>query len=129
MEFKDISQLASYLQVERDPQLSNFQNIRAFEASSTTTYQKRSLNTVYDITNQNQLSQGGIFVGDLSLFFTEDNILQLFAPFGPVLTARIRRAENGISLMHGFVILENVEKANAAVNILNGQEFMGRNIK
>jgi RNA recognition motif-containing protein len=94
-----------------------FQSVRYSSSSSNTS------------ANQQQPRQGAVFVGDLSLFCKEEHILQLFAPFGPVLTARVRCADNGVSLMHGFVVLETDEKAIAAIHLLNGQEFMGRNIK
>ena len=72
---------------------------------------------------------GSLFIGDLSYFCTEEDISALFAPFGPILTIRIRRSENGVPLMYGSVVLANEEKAKAAVNAFNAKEFMGRNMK
>lgn len=70
-----------------------------------------------------------IFVGDLSYFCNEEDLYSLFAPFGTILTVRVRRGVTGESLMHGFVALESPTAATTAIRTLDGLEFMGRNIK
>jgi RNA recognition motif-containing protein len=69
-----------------------------------------------------------VFIGDLSYFCTEDHLFLLFAPYGPVLQVYIRRGVRRNSLMHGFIVLENKEKAISAKRDVDRKEFMGRNI-
>eukprot|EP01031_Cornospumella_fuschlensis_P033931 gene33931-41064_t len=70
-----------------------------------------------------------LFVGDLSYFCTEEDLCRLFRPYGPILTVRVRRGNNGDSLMHGFVALETAEMTRLAIAQLDGQDFMGRHIR
>lgn len=70
-----------------------------------------------------------LFVGDLSFFCTEDNLLPLFSPFGPISSISIRRGASGDSLLFGFVSYEYPQSATAALTALNGQEFMGRKLR
>lgn len=70
-----------------------------------------------------------LFVGDLSFFCTEEDLLSIFSGYGPILTVRVRRGVKGDSLMHGFVALASSEAANRAIRDLDGIEFMGRNLR
>ncbi len=70
-----------------------------------------------------------LFVGDLSYFCTEEDLLSIFSGYGPILTVRVRRGITGDSLMHGFVALASAESAQRAIRDLDGIEFMGRNMR
>ena len=71
-----------------------------------------------------------LFVGDLSFFCAEDNLLDLFRPFGLVTNVRVRRSENGgHSLMYGFVTMRNLTDAESAAQALNGMLYMGRSLR
>eukprot|EP00599_Poterioochromonas_sp_BG-1_P007876 CAMPEP_0173150006 /NCGR_PEP_ID=MMETSP1105-20130129/10683_1 /TAXON_ID=2985 /ORGANISM="Ochromonas sp., Strain BG-1" /LENGTH=559 /DNA_ID=CAMNT_0014065019 /DNA_START=360 /DNA_END=2039 /DNA_ORIENTATION=+ len=70
-----------------------------------------------------------LFVGDLSYFCTEEDLLSIFSGYGPILTVRVRRGITGDSLMHGFVALASAESAQRAIRDLDGLEFMGRNMR
>lgn len=70
-----------------------------------------------------------LFVGDLSFFCNEEDLFALFAPFGSILTVRVRRGITGESLMHGFIAMELPEAAKTAIGSIDGMEFMGRNIR
>jgi hypothetical protein len=70
-----------------------------------------------------------LFVGDLSYFCGEEDLCNLFAQFGPILTVRVRRGVTGESLMHGFIALESAEAAQRAISQLDGIEYMGRNMR
>lgn len=70
-----------------------------------------------------------LFVGDLSYFCGEEDLCNLFAQYGPILTVRVRRGVTGESLMHGFIALESAEMASRAIDQLDGIEFMGRNMR
>ena len=70
-----------------------------------------------------------IFVGNLSFNTSEDELRQLFEPFGQVdrisiLTDR----ETGRSRGFGFVEMGNSEEGDKAITGLNGSQFGGRAI-
>lgn len=69
-----------------------------------------------------------LFLGDLSYFCREEDIFALLAGYGPS-AANIRRGLNGESLMHAFITLESAEATVAAAAVLDGVEFMGRNMR
>ena len=119
MELEYLSQLSAYLHQQQQQQ-QHQQQLPGTHISMANLTLNNSANV-----HQN----GSLFVGELSFFCTEDDLSALFAPFAPILNIRIRRAENGLSLMHGSVVLANEEKARAAIFAFNGKEFMGRNIK
>ena len=70
-----------------------------------------------------------IFVSSLSFNTKKEDLVQLFATYGEVTSARIihdkatRRSKG-----YGFVEMENQEQAMAAIAALNGSEHMGRTI-
>ncbi len=70
-----------------------------------------------------------IFVSNLSFKTGKEDIAKLFSTYGAVTTSRIildkqtRRSKG-----YGFVEMSNDEEANAAINALNGTEYMGRTI-
>jgi RNA recognition motif-containing protein len=71
-----------------------------------------------------------LFVGDLSFFCQEQNLLELFEPFGHIVEARVRRSDNkGHSLMYGFVKMSNLAEAEKAAQALNDKLFMGRSLR
>ncbi len=70
-----------------------------------------------------------LFIGDLSYFCSEEDLCTLFAPYGRILTVRVRRGVTGESLMHGFIALDTPEAAQRAIIDLDGVEFMGRNMR
>jgi RNA recognition motif-containing protein len=71
-----------------------------------------------------------LFVGDLSFFCTEQDLYELFQPFGRVLDIRIKKSDTKCrSLMFGFVKMESPEHAAQASSQLNGKLFMGRHLK
>ena len=69
-----------------------------------------------------------VFVGDLSYFCGEADLLKHFDAFGPIQNAVIKRDSSGNSLLYGFVHFSSVAAAKRAVQLMNGQKFMGRTI-
>ena len=68
-----------------------------------------------------------IFVGNLALTTTEDDLTQLFEPFGTVSQARIATdRETGRSRGFGFVEMPNDAEAEAAIEELHGATIGGR---
>ncbi|MGV3524734.1 MAG: RNA recognition motif domain-containing protein [Candidatus Sericytochromatia bacterium] len=70
-----------------------------------------------------------IYVGNLS-YDTDDQALgDHFAQYGDVQSARVvTDRETGRPRGFGFVEMSTAEAGNAAINGLNGQDFMGRQL-
>ena len=70
-----------------------------------------------------------IFVSSLSFRAKKEELAELFAPFGEVISARIIfNRETRRSKGYGFVEMPNESEGNAAIAALNGSEHMGRTI-
>lgn len=70
-----------------------------------------------------------LFVGNISWDATDESLGELFAEFGEVTSARIVTDKfSGKSRGFGFVEFATGEEASAAVDALNGKEFLGREI-
>lgn len=74
--------------------------------------------------------QMDIYVGNLPYSATEEEITDLFAPFGPVERVKIiTDRETGRSKGFAFVTLGDQSQLNDAVDKLNGYEFNGRALR
>jgi len=70
-----------------------------------------------------------IFVGNLTWTTTEDDLTQLFEPFGTVSQARIATdRETGRSRGFGFVEMPNDAEAQEAIAELHGATIGGRQL-
>jgi len=68
-----------------------------------------------------------IFVGNLAFTTTEQDLRQLFEPYGAVDTIRIMTdRETGRSRGFGFVEMPDSHVAESAIDALNGTQFAGR---
>jgi cold-inducible RNA-binding protein len=68
-----------------------------------------------------------IFVGNLAWTTTEEDLAQLFEPFGTVEQARIATdRDTGRSRGFGFVEMPDDTEAQAAIDELNGSSIGGR---
>jgi RNA recognition motif-containing protein len=68
-----------------------------------------------------------IFVGNFSFNFTEEQLRQLFEPFGAVDSASVvTDRDTGRSRGFGFVEMSNDTEAAAAIEALNGKDSGGR---
>lgn len=73
------------------------------------------------------LQNATVFVGDLSVFCTEQDLQNLFEPFGLTKDIRIiRENKSNQPLSYGFVEYLERESALNAMNTLNGELFKGR---
>jgi RNA recognition motif-containing protein len=71
-----------------------------------------------------------IYVGNLSYDTTEDQLKELFSPFGSVDSVKIITDRfSGQSKGFGFVEMANDSEASEAISSLNSSDFMGRSIK
>ncbi len=71
-----------------------------------------------------------IYVGNISYSTTEDELESLFAQHGSVRSVKIivdRMTDR--SKGFGFVEMDDDAQADAAIQALNGQEFMGRSLR
>jgi RNA recognition motif-containing protein len=71
-----------------------------------------------------------LFLGDLSAFCSENDIHQIFRPFGEILEIKIMRSEETMrNLSYGFIKFSNPSNAKKAMNCLNGTLFCGRHLR
>jgi RNA recognition motif-containing protein len=71
-----------------------------------------------------------IYVGNMSYSTTEDQLTDLFAQYGTVVSAVIIIDRNtDRSKGFGFVEMESDDAATAAIQALNGNEFDGRQLR
>jgi RNA recognition motif-containing protein len=71
-----------------------------------------------------------IYVGNMSHQTTEDELRQAFAAFGDVLSVKfIRDKATGESRGFGFVEMSSEQQALAAIEAMNGKDFMGQVLK
>lgn len=70
-----------------------------------------------------------IYVGNLSWSMTDEDLKNLFTPYGSVTSAKILTDKmSGRSKGFGFVDMPNDDEANAAISALNNSEIQGRKI-
>jgi RNA recognition motif-containing protein len=71
-----------------------------------------------------------LYVGNLPFDVSEDELRDLFAAQGEVVSAKvITDRETGRPRGFGFVEMEQAEDAQKAIQSLDGQDFKGRNLK
>lgn len=71
-----------------------------------------------------------IYIGNLSYSMTDEEIKEIFTPYGNVLSVKIIfDKQTGRSKGYAFVEMENEEAAQNAIKALNETEVKGRNIK
>ena len=71
-----------------------------------------------------------IYVGNLSFSMSDDELGEIFNPFGAVSSSRVIRDKfTGRSRGFGFVEMENGEEADKAISELNGKTVDGRVLK
>ena len=71
-----------------------------------------------------------LFVGNFSFEVTEEELRKAFEPFGEVFSVTIMKEKNSDdSRGFGFVEMLSKREAQAAVEALDGKEWMGRMLK
>ncbi|MEA5514413.1 RNA-binding protein [Nodularia sp. UHCC 0506] len=71
-----------------------------------------------------------IYVGNLSYSVTEDDLSQVFSDYGTVKRVQLPTdRETGRARGFGFVEMESEAAENAAIEALDGAEWMGRAMK
>lgn len=70
-----------------------------------------------------------LYVGNLTYKVADSDLLELFEPFGSVVSASVvMDRESGRSKGFGFVEMDTRESAQAAIDTLNGKDHEGRNL-
>lgn len=73
--------------------------------------------------------QNKLFVGGISWSATDEDLRDLFSPYGEIVSANVvMDRESGRSRGFGFVEFKTDEEAQAAIGALDGTEHMGRTI-
>ncbi len=71
-----------------------------------------------------------LYAGNLNYGMTDDSLKQLFESHGEVVSAKIiRDRATGKSKGFGFIEMSSDTEAESAIEILNGSEVEGRNIR
>ncbi len=71
-----------------------------------------------------------IYVGNLPFSTTDDDLNQIFSPYGSVSSARIIKDKfTDRSRGFGFVEMDNDDEADKAIEATNGKEVDGRALK
>lgn len=71
-----------------------------------------------------------IYVGNLSYKVTQEDLSEIFAEYGSVKRVQLLMdRETGRSRGFGFVEMETDAEEDAAIEALNGAEWMGRDMK
>lgn len=71
-----------------------------------------------------------IYIGNLSYEVTEKDVSEVFAEYGTVKRVQLPTdRETGKMRGFGFVEMENEEEETAAIEALDGAEWMGRDLK
>ncbi len=71
-----------------------------------------------------------LFIGNLSYFCEESQIIELFRQYGePVHVEISRNRKQNKTLMYGFVTMVSGTEAENMVHLLDGYLFMGRKLR
>ncbi len=71
-----------------------------------------------------------LFVGDLSIYCSREDLENVFSRFGSIKDIRIKRdEETGKNLSYGFVEFEHVSCAADALQHMNGYVLCGRPLR
>lgn len=78
---------------------------------------------------RDEVGQKVLFVGDLSFFTDEGDLLKFFSPFGVVLSIELKKGLDGHSLCHGFVEFQQHSAALEVLHSLQGFKLNGRRMR
>lgn len=71
-----------------------------------------------------------IYIGNLSYTVTQDDLIQVFGEYGTVKSVHLPTdRETGRMRGFAFVEMENNNEEEAAIDALDGAEWMGRDLK
>ncbi len=70
-----------------------------------------------------------LFLGDLSIHCTRQDVVYLFHPFGSIERITLKVGASMKGLGYGFISFTNRENAEAAMNNLQGAILLGRALR
>jgi RNA recognition motif-containing protein len=70
-----------------------------------------------------------IYIRNLSPDIVEDDLRELFSPYGSVTTVTVAHDDSGRSRGFGFVEMPDESEAINAISLLNNMEFSGRKLR
>lgn len=71
-----------------------------------------------------------LFVGNLDFSAQDQDLADLFAPFGAVVSAKVLMdRDTGRPRGFGFVEFQSANEAREAIQMLDGQDFRGRGLR
>jgi RNA recognition motif-containing protein len=71
-----------------------------------------------------------LFLGDLSVYSTENHIRDLFQPYGKIENIRIKKGNSSKPhLCYGFIKFQTKQSAEKAMKECNGVLFLGRTLR
>jgi polyadenylate-binding protein len=74
--------------------------------------------------------KSSLFVGDLAIFCTEDDLHKTFQPYGVITEVKIMRSEETKrNLSYGFIKFATAASAREAMAKLNGNILCGRPLR
>jgi len=83
-----------------------------------------------DRDQERQQQMCSLFVGDLARNITEENLLEVFSPYGEVVKVNVKRDKiTGHNLGYGFIQFKDRPSAEVAKDKLEGTEIGGRRIR
>lgn len=75
-------------------------------------------------------TERSLFLGDLSVYCTEQDIYEIFQPFGPIESIQLKRKSTSNSRpSYGFIQYQFRESAEEALRVMNGRVVHGRAIR
>jgi RNA recognition motif-containing protein len=88
-------------------------------------------NGTFSLMNNGGSDDGStLFLGDLSVYSTENHIRELFEPYGHIENIRIKKGNSSKPhLCYGFIKFDNKNAAERAQKELNGVMFQGRSLR
>ena len=69
-----------------------------------------------------------LYVGNLSFNTSEQQLRELFEPYGVVSASLVMDRETGRPRGFGFVEVSDTQQGNAAISAVNGKNFDGRDL-
>ena len=80
---------------------------------------------VFSLQQQEQ-DPTNLYIANLPLYFSEQNLENMLKDYGTVISTRILRKPDGVSRGVGFARMESKEKCEAVINAFNGKVLPGK---
>ena len=75
---------------------------------------------------QQEQDPTNLYIANLPLYFSEQNLENMLKDYGTVISTRILRKPDGVSRGVGFARMESKEKCEAVINAFNGKVLPGK---